>query len=220
MAPISNPISLLRQEIRRRQDKGVGLGSGVSCSLASATTDKTSTSTPVLVAPSGSVKTLPTSMTTAELPPELSALSESQPPNPPSPPSSSIRPSAELTVSGTPSTNDGADLWEQSYEIFRKQEPDLIEDYNKHLLGNVAAGADLSSRQSVETVLKKLLEHREKKQWQVHFLSHDIKIRTQVEGLAKFFKWSDPFVKDAVSTQPYAALAWSGVSLLLPASSR
>jgi hypothetical protein len=159
-------------------------------------------------------------MATAKLPPGVPALPDSQPPNPYSPPSSSIGPSAQLTVSGTPSTNDDADLWEQAYEIFRKQEPDLIDNYNKHLLGNVAAGADLSSRASVETVLKKLLEHREKKQWQINFLSHDIKIRTQVEGLAKFLQWSDPFVKDAVSTQPYAALAWSGVSLLLPASSR
>jgi hypothetical protein len=33
---------------------------------------------------------------------------------------------------------------------------------------------------------------------------------------AQFLLWSGPIVKDALSAQPYAALAWSGVSLLLP----
>lgn len=206
-------------EDQGRQDKGAGQGSEVSYSPV--ITDQTPTSTLVPVAPAGSVKTLPIPTTIAAgLPTEVPALLNSLQPNPLSPPSSTIQPSAQPNVSGTPSTNDGADLWEQAYEIFRKQEPDLIGDYNKHVLSNFAAGADLLSRQSVESVLTKLLEHREKKQWQVPFLSQDIKIRTQVERLAKFLKWSDPFVKDAMSTQPYAALAWSGVSFLLPVSSR
>ena len=46
-----------------------------------------------------------------------------------------------------------------------------------------------------------------------------MKIRNQVERLTKFLQWSDPLVKAAVSAQPYAALAWSVVGLLLPASS-
>jgi hypothetical protein len=79
--------------------------------------------------------------------------------------------------------------------------------------------ADLSSRESIETALNKLLEDREKKQWKVSVLGHDVKIRAQVERLTNILKWSDPLVKDAMSTQPYAALAWSGVSLLLPVSS-
>ncbi|KAJ6078055.1 uncharacterized protein N7446_000991 [Penicillium canescens] len=37
------------------------------------------------------------------------------------------------------------------------------------------------------------------------------------ERSVKFVLWFDPIVKNAVSTQPYAALAWSGASLLLPA---
>ena len=63
------------------------------------------------------------------------------------------------------------------------------------------------------------MKDRENKQWKISFLGHNVKIRKQVESLTKFLQWSDPLVKTAVSTQPYAALAWSGVSLLLPVSS-
>ncbi len=61
-----------------------------------------------------------------------------------------------------------------------------------------------------------LLEERDKKKWRVSLLHKDVEIRKQAEKLAKFLLWSKDIVKDAVSAQPYAALAWSGVSLLLP----
>lgn len=94
-----------------------------------------------------------------------------------------------------------------------------MEDYKKHLASlqdDTATGADISNRQSIESIVKQLWEDREKKQWRVSLLGKEIKIRAQAERLAKFLLWSDPIVKNALSAQPYAALAWSGVSLLLP----
>ena len=86
--------------------------------------------------------------------------------------------------------------------------------------GEAGAGIDLSAPRSVEVIVKQLLEDREKKQWRVSLLGRDIKLREQAERLAKFVLWSDPLVKSALSSQPYAALAWSGVSLLLPVGTR
>jgi hypothetical protein len=94
-------------------------------------------------------------------------------------------------------------------------------DYKTHLASlqdDAVASGDLSTPRSVEYIVKHLLENREKKQWRVPLLGKDIKIREQAERLAKFLLWSDPIVKKALSAQPYAALAWSGVSLLLPVS--
>ncbi|PMD14051.1 hypothetical protein NA56DRAFT_404439 [Hyaloscypha hepaticicola] len=142
--------------------------------------------------------------------------SDPQPPKPlPTPPSSSQR-SGQPAEPVTPSTDDSVDLWELAYEKFRAQEPELAEDYTKQLLGNATASTDLASRQCVETALKKLLEDREKKQWKISFSGHSMKVRKQADRLTKFLQWSDPLVKAAVSAQPYAALAWSGVGLLLP----
>lgn len=92
-------------------------------------------------------------------------------------------------------------------------------DYRKHLgslQDDAAAGADLSTRRSVESIVNALLEDREKRQWRVSLLGNDVKIREQAEKLTKFLLWTDPIVKSAVSAQPHAALAWSGVSLVLP----
>jgi hypothetical protein len=97
----------------------------------------------------------------------------------------------------------------------------LIADYKAHLAslqGIAAAGADLSTPRSVASIVEKLSKDREEKQWRVSLQGHTVKIRTQTERLVKFLLWSDPVVKKALSAQSYAALAWSGVSLLLPVS--
>ncbi|RYP67000.1 hypothetical protein DL771_007496 [Monosporascus sp. 5C6A] len=124
-------------------------------------------------------------------------------------------------ISPSPSApSHDVDPWSRAYEIVQEREPELMVDYKKHLASlqgdTAASAADLSSQGSVEPIVKRLLENREQKQWRVALLGKDIKIREQVERLAKFLLWSDPVVKNAFSAQPYAALAWSGVSLLLP----
>ncbi|KAH8763942.1 hypothetical protein F5882DRAFT_453250, partial [Hyaloscypha sp. PMI_1271] len=142
--------------------------------------------------------------------------SDLQAPNPLPTPPSSRQLSGQPAPPVTPSTSDNTDLWERAYEIFQKQEPELAGDYNKQLLGNATAIADTSSRLCIETALKKLLEDRERKQLKISFPGHNLKIRKQVERLTTFLQWSGPVVKATVSAQPFAALAWSGVCLLLP----
>jgi hypothetical protein len=101
---------------------------------------------------------------------------------------SSRPPSAQHDVSVTLSTSDSADIWKLAHELFRKQEPELEEDYSKQLCDNAAVIADLSSQEAVQAVLEKLLGDREKKQWRIPFPGQNIKIRTQVERLTRFFQ--------------------------------
>ncbi|KAB5566911.1 hypothetical protein GE09DRAFT_1284618 [Coniochaeta sp. 2T2.1] len=155
----------------------------------------------------------------AHPPPKQIVLSVSQHPNsiPASPGSQPAAPPAASDAASCPSHD--VDPWGTAYKIFQEREPELTADYAKHLAsvqGDNAATTELSVPRSVELIVRQLLEDREKKQWRVSLLGRDIKIREQAEKLAKFLLWSDPIVKDALSAQPYAALAWSGVSLLLP----
>ncbi|KAL4767455.1 hypothetical protein BDW60DRAFT_220489 [Aspergillus nidulans var. acristatus] len=111
------------------------------------------------------------------------------------------------------------DLWARAYEIFEQREPELLAAFKKHLncsSRNANTSGEFSDQKWVESTVNTLLKDREEKQLRVSILGHDIRIRAQVERLAKLLLWADPIVKTAVSTQPYAALAWSGVSLLLP----
>lgn len=148
---------------------------------------------------------------------------------PATPPSSSTNVSSVTTIIAQQASSDVAsslpsyslDPWTRAYEIFQDRESELAADYKKHLASlqeDPQSSSDLSTPLAVESIVKRLLEDREKKQWQVSLLEKDMKIREQVERLAKFVLWSDDIVKSALSAQPYAALAWSGVSMLLPVS--
>ncbi|KAH8434493.1 uncharacterized protein LDX57_012138 [Aspergillus melleus] len=143
----------------------------------------------------------------------------------PNSPTTSI--TLEQTTTKPPMVEENADRevqvdpWTRAFELFQERTDDqeLVSAYTDHLgfvQGDGSAGPDLSRKSSVETVVEKLLEDRDQKQWKITIMDRDIKIRSQLEKLAKFLSWSDPVVKSAVSTQPYAALAWSGVSLILP----
>lgn len=138
-------------------------------------------------------------------------------------PSESSKPLATTTANFTLSDpSDCTDyLWARAYSLVEEREHELIDEY-KHQLADpgrdTATKADISSRQSVESLVKQLLDNQEKKQWRISLLEKDITLRRQVERLTKFLLWSDPIVKSAVSTQPYAALAWSGVSVFLAVS--
>jgi hypothetical protein len=190
--------------------------SGVSSPSA---TPSTAPVLPSVSAPASASETLLVPTIIAHPPPEQIVLSAPQRPNP-TPAWPAPQPAAQPTASDAGSSpSDDVDPWGRAYKIFQEREPELMADYAKHLAslqGDTAASIDLSVPRSVESIVTQLLEDREKKQWRVSLLGRDIKIRGQAEKLAKFLLWSDPIVKDALSAQPYAALAWSGVSLLLP----
>ncbi|OBT92876.2 hypothetical protein VE01_09049 [Pseudogymnoascus verrucosus] len=200
-------LDRVKKKVGSRREKRVELGSPAS----SVKLEQTSASAPV----SPEVRT--------KLPPERAEPSETQSPSRPQSPSHpstttlSIRPADQLSASATPSTSDSLDLWKSAYDQFRKEGPqELLLAYDTHVLGSAPVDTDLSSRESIETALEKLLKDRENRQWKVSIRGRDVNIRAQVIRLTKILEWSDPLVKSAVSTQPYAALAWSGVSLLFP----
>ncbi|KAJ5365438.1 hypothetical protein N7517_008324 [Penicillium concentricum] len=114
------------------------------------------------------------------------------------------------------------EVWSRSFAMFQERDTgqELVTAYTNYLASlqgeDTPTSIDFSNPESVEDVVKMLLADREQKQWKFHIRSHNISVREQVEKLGKFLLWSDPLVKTAVSTQPLAALAWSGVSLILP----
>jgi hypothetical protein len=155
----------------------------------------------------------------AEIPPAQLIISEIPPVLQPSNNEAlSRRPS--IAVSPADSLlSDKNDLWAQAYALAKKREEELMKDYERHMASLEDAPAATKSfldPHDVEVYVNQLLEIRQKKKLQASILGHDIKMREQVEKLAKFLLWSDSIVKAAVSAQPYAALAWSGASLFFP----
>lgn len=115
------------------------------------------------------------------------------------------------------------DLWAKAYDILAEREPDLISDYERHLAatqdGQDAAAdrrAALSNPEAVKEVVQSLQDNRKAKQWKFSIRSKDHKVKDQLEKLVKLVSLADGIIKNAVSAQPYAALAWSAVSVFLP----
>lgn len=67
-------------------------------------------------------------------------------------------------------------------------------------------------------MVKAQLHDRETKQLVMNLGNHSVKVREQGEKVIRFIMWSKDIVAQAVTAQPYAALAWSAVSILLPVS--
>lgn len=120
-------------------------------------------------------------------------------------------------------------LWMEAYEIFQQKNADLAADYSKHIesqkvkdgdrINNAAEDAtDVAPLKpdAMTKLVTDLVDARAGKQWKISVSNKSIIVRDQVQKLAKFLTWSNGIVKDALSSQPYAALAWSAVSILLP----
>ncbi|KAL7915257.1 hypothetical protein GGI35DRAFT_488987 [Trichoderma velutinum] len=110
------------------------------------------------------------------------------------------------------------DTWALAFKIVQERESKLMlayEEYLSSLQGENAASGDISIPEFIKSIVDRTLEDREKKRWRVSLFGIDVKVKVQVERLTKFLLWSESIVKAAKSSQPYAALAWSGVSLLL-----
>ena len=109
------------------------------------------------------------------------------------------------------------DLWKQAYDLSELREPDLMSAY-KLLLTPIRTNlTDPSlSPEIIETIVKSKLEDREANQLVINLGKNSVKVREQGEKVIKFILWSKDIVSQALSAQPYAALAWSGVSILLP----
>ena len=111
------------------------------------------------------------------------------------------------------------DLWLQAYEALELREPDLVAAYKRWLAPTSTNSADPSlSPELIETIINSNLQDREADQWVVNLGKKPVKVREQGEKVINFVLWSKDIVSEALSAQPYAALAWSGVSILLPVS--
>ena len=114
------------------------------------------------------------------------------------------------------------DLWLQAYEALKRRDKDLVAAYEHRFAGlasTITNSADPSlSPELIETIINSELQHRESAQWVVMVGKKPVRVREQVGKVIIFIIWSNDIVSQALSAQPYAALAWSGVSILLPVS--
>lgn len=126
-------------------------------------------------------------------------------------------PSPQPTKS--PESENDQDLWRFAYNELQKEDPELLEYYSLSLKCINPTNSDpLSSPESTQTIVSALTKVREEKQWKVAWGTRQIKVRVQVVKLIKFALGCNSIIGPAAKSQPYAALAWSGVTACLSVS--
>lgn len=114
------------------------------------------------------------------------------------------------------------DLWANAYKLLGNRNPGLVEHYDQYLKENhdfTVSGFSSSRPELIEAIVKSKLKDREDKKLVVSLgNTKKIHLREQGEKVVRVILWSNKFISDAVSSQPYVALAWSGLSILLNVS--
>ncbi|RSL79515.1 hypothetical protein CEP51_007287 [Fusarium floridanum] len=130
--------------------------------------------------------------------------------------------SASENDSASRKPQDMGDLWELAYQRLKRSEQtkDLVEAYEAFLLQKYLLSTKPNdpppTTEMVKAVVSQLTEKRDENKWQFNLLGMKVVVREHTEKLLRFVAWADTIVKAAISTQPYAALAWSAGTMLIP----
>ncbi|KAF2107825.1 hypothetical protein BDV96DRAFT_505443, partial [Lophiotrema nucula] len=116
------------------------------------------------------------------------------------------------------------ELWTRAYDKLDQKAPDVTKEYIDNVSSmqggrSAEPSAVLIDAKWIESVVTRLEAQRTEKQWRVNFSAKlfevDIRLREQVENFLKLAMWSDRLVRPALNTQPHAALAWSGATIVI-----
>jgi hypothetical protein len=121
-------------------------------------------------------------------------------------------------------------LWDRAYNVLRKKDEELIESYENGLLElqdphQQAPGistersdgsADREERLAKQVDLK--LQAVEDARLKFTIGKKEVIVKEQVDKIACAILFAKDFIGSAVSMEPYVALAWAGISTLLPVS--
>ena len=124
------------------------------------------------------------------------------------------------------------ELWNEAYEALKHKEESLIKDYETAMakdggvvLGSIslALGAPqvaVGREKQMEVLVAKKVADAKKNAWKLKYGDSEVMLRDVAEPFVNLIKDAEGFVDGVVSANPYASIAWAGVSLLLPVSRR
>ena len=106
--------------------------------------------------------------------------------------------------------------WERAYQALKLREPDLVTAYERILASYVENSTNASfSLDKIVNLTNSKLQDREATQLVIRLGKQPIRVREQGEKIIRFIFWSKEIISAATSTQPFAALAWFGISMVL-----
>ena len=112
------------------------------------------------------------------------------------------------------------DLWGRAYQDLKTREKALVETFERNITYIANATADTEETRfdygTIQKIAEQKVDTRKAERLSIQLGNYSMEFRAVGEKIIEGLLWSSTFIGAAVSTQPYAALAWSGVSLILP----
>jgi hypothetical protein len=130
--------------------------------------------------------------------------------------------SQEVSSQATSVISPIRELWNQAYDDLRGKEANLVKDYETTLYENLTAmiisDSILGREDQMKIILEEKVEEVKKNMWKLQFGASEVPVKDLVQPVVGIIDWANQYINAAVSSNPYASLAWAGVGLLLPVS--
>lgn len=106
------------------------------------------------------------------------------------------------------------DIWTRAYERLTATHPDLLASLEAIIVNDSDESTSPKERLSVVVAQKRA--EMLSRQWTVKFMNHRLKIREQVQRIAKVAEYAKGFGSIIANVDPvHAGLPWAGINLLL-----
>lgn len=122
------------------------------------------------------------------------------------------------------------ELWNEAYEELKEKEKTLMKDYEAEMsqdmttmLGSIslALGAPelaVRRKEQMRALVEKKVVEAKKNAWKLTYGDQEVIVRDLAKPIVNLINDAEKFVDGLVSANPYASIAWVGVSLILPVS--
>lgn len=130
---------------------------------------------------------------------------------------------SRIGSASTPNVESRKCFWRDAFQILQNDENNqrLLGIYQKALLDDPATAQP--NYEKAPDHLSRLIDHNLKlidgQHWKVRVGDLTVEVRTALNNVARAAQYAQSFVSTVASGEPYAAMAWAGVSLFLPVSS-
>ncbi|GAW17393.1 hypothetical protein ANO14919_068500 [Xylariales sp. No.14919] len=114
------------------------------------------------------------------------------------------------------------ELWNVAYANLRKENEELVVEYEAKLCGNLSAGiisalgSQVSMRDRMNAILQCKMDEVNRDIWKLKFGSSHLQVRELAQLILGVVNRANNFITASLSANPSASLAWAGVSVLLP----
>jgi hypothetical protein len=139
-------------------------------------------------------------------------------------------PSPIISSQPTKSPKPICELWNEAYEDLKAKEGSLMNDYEAAMskdiptilgsstLAIVAPQVAIMRKEQMAALVEMKSAEAKKNAWKLRYGDHEVLLKDLAGPVVNVIKDVESFVDGAVSANPYASIAWAGVSLLLPVS--